>query len=291
MKAISIYSRSLSMVAILGAVVATGCATETSSDSEDGSETKSSDELAQSANQQAAFAFLVGKGLSNVQAAGVIGNLMQESSMNPGAVEPGGPGRGIAQWSVGGRWDRDANDNVVAFARENHESEFSLNTQLAFTWFELTSFPGDGLADLRAATTIPAAVAAFQDKFERCGQCDSSKRIQFAQDAFNTFGGGSGGGNSQACTVHSDHRLYCKNTPNVAMRATPNLGATIVNHLKTSFSFFECWGTGDRHAGGNTTWYKTIGDTNPSLGWVPAVDLATTSAFDSNPSASGLPHC
>src|SRR5882724_9083599 len=50
--------------------------------------------------EQTAFNFFAAKGLTELQSAGVVGNLIQESSMNPGAVEfGGGPGRGIAQWS------------------------------------------------------------------------------------------------------------------------------------------------------------------------------------------------
>ena len=55
-------------------------------------------------NNQTAFDFFVGHGLTKEQSAGIVGNLMAESGdpINPRAVQPGGPGRGIAQWSVGG---------------------------------------------------------------------------------------------------------------------------------------------------------------------------------------------
>ena len=47
-----------------------------------------------------------------MQAAGIIGNLDQESGMDPTISQyDGGPGRGIAQWSTGGRWDTDANSH------------------------------------------------------------------------------------------------------------------------------------------------------------------------------------
>src|SRR5262249_30905966 len=69
-----------------------------------------------SPNDEAAFLFFVGQGLTDIQAAGVVGNLDQESQMSPRSVQPNGPGRGIAQWSVGGRWDTSANDNLLAFA-------------------------------------------------------------------------------------------------------------------------------------------------------------------------------
>jgi Phage tail lysozyme len=284
MRTIPLRFASLSLLTVLAA--ASGCATD--ADRGDDTDITSTTESALSANEQTAFSFFAAKGLTELQSAGVVGNLMQESSMNPGAVEfGGGPGRGIAQWSVGGRWDTSPGDNAAAFARQRGLALLALNTQLNFIWFELTTFSGYGLAQLRAATTVSAAVTAFQDKFEICGQCDSTNRINFASQALSTFGAGQ----SDACSVRSDHRLWCDNTAGAAMRSTPHLNATVVNHLRTSFSFFECWGTGDLHAGGNTTWYKTIGDDNSNLGFVPAVDLSTTSAFDSNPTAHGLPHC
>lgn len=243
-------------------------------------------EAALPGNTQAAFNFFVSKGLTKIQSAGIIGNLIQESNIDPGAVQSDGPGRGIAQWSVGGRWDTTPNDNLTSFANAHGLQPGALNTQLEFIWYELTTFPGYGLSSLRAATTVTDAVTVFQDKYEICGACNSSRRIALAQEVLNTFGGGG------ACRVHSDdHRLWCNNTPGAALHADPTLSSPIVNHLRTTFSYFECWGTGDRHPGGNTTWYKTIGDDNANRGWVPAVDLSTTSDFDRDPTAQGLAHC
>ena len=93
------------------------------------------------------------------------------------------------------------------------------------------------------------------------------------------------------CGVHGDGRLYCTNKGGSAMYAAPRASSAMVNHLRSTHSWFECWATGDAHAGGNTTWYRTQGDDNPSHGWVPAVDLSTSMAFDANPSALGLARC
>ncbi len=95
---------------------------------------------------------------------------------------------------------------------------------------------------------------------------------------------------SSSCGVRSDGKLYCTNTAGAAIFASPNGGA-IVNRLRTTVSWFDCWSTGAQHAGGNTTWYHTLGDDNGNWGWVPAVDLATTSAIDANPTAIGLRKC
>jgi hypothetical protein len=140
------------------------------------------------ANDKLAFDYFLVKGLTPVQAAGIVGNLDQESNMNPGAVQPGGPGRGIAQWSVGGRWNADPGDNAVAYASSHGKSVTSLGLQLDFIWFELTTFSGYGLSALKKSTTTSAATLAFMTDFEACGTCLSSQRIAYAQAALAAYG-------------------------------------------------------------------------------------------------------
>ncbi|HEY4119804.1 MAG TPA: glycoside hydrolase domain-containing protein [Byssovorax sp.] len=96
---------------------------------------------------------------------------------------------------------------------------------------------------------------------------------------------------TSACSVHSDGRLYCTDTAGSAMYADPTTSSAVVDHLETTNSWFQCWGTGQLHSGGNTTWYYTQGDDEGAWGWVPAADLDTTSAFDANPTAAGLAAC
>ena len=155
-------------------------------------------EAALSSSEQTAFNYFVGKGLTQIQAAGIVGNLIQESNVIASAVEfGGGPGRGIAQWSVGGRWDTSSGDNVTAYSNQHGTSRWALSTQLDFIWFELTNFSGYGLASLKAATTVSAATNAFMAKFEVCGTCNASGRVSDANQvlaAFGTSGGGGGGG-------------------------------------------------------------------------------------------------
>lgn len=140
------------------------------------------------ANEETAFRYFVAKGLTKKQAAGVVGNLDQESGMDPTIKQfGGGPGRGIAQWSVGGRWDTYSGDNLVAFASSRGVSKLALRTQLDFVWFELTKYSYYGLASLKAATTFTAAVKAFQDKFEGCGTCNNTARLKFAKDAYSRY--------------------------------------------------------------------------------------------------------
>lgn len=157
------------------------CAAEPAQDEELG---ESESHLA-NANDHTAFLFFVGKGLTATQAAAVVGNLDQESGMNPAIKQAGGgPGRGIAQWSVGARWTQEN-----AFAKQQGADPLALQTQLDFVWHELTTNARFGLAELQAATTLTAAVQAFEKKFEICGKCNEASRIQFAQAALDAFGG------------------------------------------------------------------------------------------------------
>src|SRR5207302_7806200 len=140
------------------------------------------------ANDQPAYDFFVAKGLTNFQSAGIVGNLDQESGVDPHSVQyGGGPGRGIAQWSVGGRWDTSANDNVLAYASQKGESSTSLNLQLEFIWYELNSI-GYGFAQLKATTNVTDATLAFMDRYEICGTCASAQRIQYAKDVLAAYG-------------------------------------------------------------------------------------------------------
>jgi uncharacterized membrane protein YgcG len=133
------------------------------------------------ANDVTACNYFVGKGLTDFQAAGIVGNLDQESGVDPTAVQyGGGPGRGIAQWSVGGRWDTSTNDNATWYANKTGEGLWTLQLQLDFIWYELTNV-GYGYSALKATTNVTDATTVFQDDFEICGTCDASTRIAYAQ--------------------------------------------------------------------------------------------------------------
>jgi len=175
----------LAAAAVLAMGVAgTGCVAQASDSEETAS---NADPL--SSNEKAAYEFFVGKGLTSYQAAGIVGNLIQESSVSP-TVEQygGGPGRGIAQWSAGGRWDTDGGDNVRWYAAKEGESMESLTLQLQFVWYELETFSGYGLSELRSSSSVSEATIAFQDRFEGCGECDQSNRISYAEQVLAAYG-------------------------------------------------------------------------------------------------------
>jgi Phage tail lysozyme len=182
------HIRHCSVVALFSVALAfvAGCAMDDDNSEIDNSTSSTEQDL--SSNQKAAFQYFVARGLTKRQSAGIVGNLIQESSVNPNAIEfGGGPGRGIAQWSVGGRWNASHHDNVTWYASLNKETRWALHTQLAFTWYELHTVGGYGITALRKATTIRSATLDFERDFEKCGQCDESKRISYATQVYNAF--------------------------------------------------------------------------------------------------------
>jgi Phage tail lysozyme len=156
------------------------------------------------ANDKTAFDYFIAKGLNNFQAAAVVGNLDQESGVDPAIHQAGGGvGRGIAQWSTGARWDTTDKDNVLQFATQKGQSATSLSLQLDFIWYELTSFPEYGLAQLKASANLTDATTAFEDLFEGCvyanyPECALPSRINFAKSVFNAYGADVGGGSGGA---------------------------------------------------------------------------------------------
>jgi hypothetical protein len=146
------------------------------------------------ANDKPAYDYFVGKGLTNFQAAAIVGNLDQESGVNPTINQSGGgPGRGIAQWSAGARWDTTPGDNLVAYAAMQGMPTSSLTVQLGFIWYELEMFPQYGLAGLHAATNVTAATAAFEDDFEGCVYanfpvCNLPQRVTYAKNVLAAYG-------------------------------------------------------------------------------------------------------
>jgi hypothetical protein len=218
------------LLATIGAATA-GCSGASGSDSPVG--TTSSDLV--SGNEKSAYEFFVKKGLKPFQAAGIVGNLEQESNVEPTAIEyGGGPGRGIAQWSTGGRWNASHDDNVVWYASREGQNEWSLNLQLEFVWYELTTFSTYGLTRLRDSTNVSGATIAFEDYFERCGQCEESTRIAYATAVLNAMhsSSGSGGTAADACNKGQGfctETLQCDNGHWIVRQDDPNACTTVEN--------------------------------------------------------------
>lgn len=122
-----------------------------------------------------ARAFFESKGYSPVQAAGIVGNLMQEStsSLNSGIVGDAGASHGIAQWNG------DRLRNLQGYAKSQSKPWQDFDTQLQFVHNELQGPESAANKRLLAATDIPSATRAFAT-FERPGNPMMDRRIAYA---------------------------------------------------------------------------------------------------------------
>jgi hypothetical protein len=143
-------------------------------------------------NAEKVFNYLIGYGFTEQAAAGVIGNLMQESSVNPQSRQlGGGPGRGIMQWGTGagsgGRWDA-----LVAWAESSGKDPWKLDTQVEWMMKEMRSY--GTLNRLKGVTNVKKAVEIFESEMEKAGTPNYPRRYQLAADALASFGKGRSGG-------------------------------------------------------------------------------------------------
>lgn len=90
------------------------------------------------------MSYLTGKGLAPHQAAGFVGNLIQESSLNTGANNPGDGADGSDSIGIG-QWNGDRARNLRAFAKGTGRDVGDIDTQLDFALHEM----GLGNAELR----------------------------------------------------------------------------------------------------------------------------------------------
>lgn len=102
------------------------------------------------------------QGLSRAQAAGIAGNLQQESSDNPNAAG-GGLDQGQGARAHGG----------------------SMLQQLEAIWSELTGSEASTLRALRRAKTPQSAARVFSQRFERPGLPMLANRERYALEAYN----------------------------------------------------------------------------------------------------------
>ena len=106
--------------------------------------------------------FLLANGFKREQTAGIMGNLMQEHRFNT-------TGDGLAQWT-GAR-------KAALLARPD---PYNIYTQLQFLMDELNGGYWRVRDEIRATNSVISAVQIFQNKFEKCGICAESNRIQYA---------------------------------------------------------------------------------------------------------------
>jgi hypothetical protein len=133
-----------------------------------------------STNAEKIWNFFSGKGMSSGAIAGIMGNLQQESGLNPNAQNPNGA-FGIAQW-MGGR-----KTGLQKYAQSNGLEANSLEAQLGWLWEELQNGQNGNVKDMQGMNARQAA-DYFEKKFERSGGSAMGKRRSYAEDFYSQYG-------------------------------------------------------------------------------------------------------
>ncbi len=172
-----------------------------------------STELVGGDNTEKAFNYFIGKGMTQEQSAGIVGNLKVESG---GELDPavqqfgGGPGRGIAQWEIGGRWDTDPLNYLKwteyeypladpEVKRNPPKEPIDLLNQLDYLWYELQTTEKNAYDAVKATSTVEDAAAQFMLKFERPkdqSQAAQDERGRIAAEVLAQYGDSAGGGSA-----------------------------------------------------------------------------------------------
>lgn len=130
-------------------------------------------QLAGNDNTEKILNFFMRKGLSLAQAAGIVGNIMQESGLKPDIEQGGrivgedyipknGVGFGLVQWTFTER-----QRPLVEFTQEMGVSVIDLGGQLGFIWEELNGGYLPTLNNLRATEDPVESAVVFHDGYER----------------------------------------------------------------------------------------------------------------------------
>lgn len=155
-------------------------------------------------NSEKVWNFLKSSGFSDESAAGIMGNLQQESGMEPGTAQTGGPAYGICQWESNrqqamkdycaskGAPDSDLQCQLEFMISELEEcfSAYSGKSKYVYPNGEWAFWPEKiTVAEYKTLKDIAKAVEIFERVFERASKPMMDKRITYAQEFYNKFSG------------------------------------------------------------------------------------------------------
>ncbi|MGI5218609.1 phage tail tip lysozyme [Nocardia sp. CA-290969] len=135
------------------------------------------------AQVQEMYEYLLEKGFTPAQAAGILGNLQVESGFDTGAYNPGEGAIGLAQW-LGGR-----RENLEAFAASNGKSVTDWKTQIDFMVHELKGSESGAMSRLKSTTSAGEAAAVFDQYYERSSGEARGQRIANAESIASSMAG------------------------------------------------------------------------------------------------------
>lgn len=213
-------------------------ATTTSSDGTSSSSSDSSGTISGSNTAEQVFNYFRSAGYTPEATVGIMGNMQQESGLNPQAIQGNGkgPAAGIVQWEAinkpGTRWG-----NMADYAKSKGKDWTDLQSQLEFVEKELKGSGMDiywkskktiegypvgpsSFEEFKKSTDYKDAVYQFEKTFERARTPRMDNRLKAAKQFLDKYG--NGGGFGSGLSGRNRYKIS-KATSNVDMRnATVN---------------------------------------------------------------------
>lgn len=192
-------------------------------------------------NSSRVWDFLKSKGFSDTAAAGVLGNIQQESNFNPNAVNKSSGAFGIGQW-LGGRLK-----NLKKYAKDQGKSYKSLDVQLEFLYKELNGADPTtksklnkygGLKGLKKMS-ISDAVKAFEDSFERSGGSAMGNRKKYADASYKKYKGSNSKDRAEDAKDVDDAKSEVINLKGESLEIQEQIEALILESVQAAVSTFD----------------------------------------------------
>lgn len=143
-----------------------------------------------SVNEKTVWQYFTTLGFSPEGIAGIVGNLVAESGINPRMKESGGagPGRGIMQWGFnGGAHGSNRFNSLIKWAKANGKSEWDIGTQLEWMTKELKAYNQYG--PMKKQTNVVDAMYLFGRKMEAPNEAYAhwEWRVKAAKESYAKF--------------------------------------------------------------------------------------------------------
>ena len=158
----------------------------------------------ESDTKRAVWKYFTGNGYTPQATAGIMGNMQQESGINPKTIQGNGrgPAAGICQWEnynrKSARWK-----NLDNYAKSKGKQWTDLQSQLEFLEKEMNGLDSTtayllkqkvgGVEGFKKLTDINKATEVFENSFERAGIKVMSRRQQYAKKIYDQYAGGGNG--------------------------------------------------------------------------------------------------
>jgi len=206
-------------------------------------------------NIQKGFNFFGNAGLSQNQAAAVIGNLLQESGMNPTIIQggrnsknpndAGSLGWGLAQWTPGSK--------IIGIAKDLGITSpiYSLETQLNIILGQMRGTSPVGAQNvygkIRGIPNLEEAVRFFEENFEGAGDPQIDNRIEYARQVLEKYGDSTGQVSGSEAGCNSVGAVDCSNP------STETEGLSVVRQNAVCVALAENakWESGSKGPGGD----------------------------------------